>query len=96
MVRRLDVTHDLATRDSETGALRLRGRVDHHGHAHVDLLEIEAVLRAHEHVTEAVVLGVDPTEAHVASANGKVLRNRSRLNEHRVTPQRIITRHGER
>jgi acyl-coenzyme A synthetase/AMP-(fatty) acid ligase len=60
-------TYDLVTRDPETGALRLRGRGDD-GPAHIDLLEIEAVLRAHEQITEAVVLGVDPIEAHVASA----------------------------
>lgn len=61
-------THDLVTRDPETGVLRLRGRADDSGHAHVDLVEIEAVLRAHEQITDAVVLGVDPIEAHVASA----------------------------
>lgn len=60
-------THDLVTRDPETGALRLRGRAVDTGHVHVDLLEIEAVLCAHEHVADAVVLGVDPIEAHVAS-----------------------------
>jgi acyl-coenzyme A synthetase/AMP-(fatty) acid ligase len=123
-------THDLVTREPETGVLRLRGRVDDDGLAHVDLLQIEAVVRAHEQVTDAVVLGVDPIEAHVASAvnldqtelsawcrrflgdgppvqyhvvrelprtaNGKVLRNRSWLHEHRATPQRTITRHREK
>lgn len=118
-------THDLVTRDPETGALRLRGRGDD-GPAHVDLLEIEAVLCAHEQITEAVVLGVDPLEAHVASvadldeaklsawcrrflgdgsptryhvvrelphtANGKVLRNRTWLHEHKGTPPRIAAR----
>jgi acyl-coenzyme A synthetase/AMP-(fatty) acid ligase len=123
-------THDLVTREPETGALRLRGRADNDGLAHVDLLEIEAVVRAHEQVTDAVVLGVDPIEAHVASAadldptelrawcrrflghsaparyhfvrelprtaNGKVLRNRTRLHEHRAALQRTITRHREK
>lgn len=60
-------THDLVTRDPETGALRLRGQTDDSGHVHVDLVEIEAVLRAHEQITDAVVFGVDPIEAHVAS-----------------------------
>lgn len=60
-------THDLVTRDPGTGALRLRGRVDGSSHRHVDLVAIEAVLRAHEHVVDAVVLGVDPLEAHVES-----------------------------
>jgi 3-hydroxy-4-methylanthranilate adenylyltransferase len=113
-------THDLVTRDPESGALRLRGRLDDDGHAHVDLLEVEAVVRAHEQVTDAVVLGVDPLEVHVASAadldqnelsawcrrflgdttvparyhivralprtaNGKILRDRIRLHEHRAT-----------
>lgn len=123
-------THDLMTRDPETGALRLRGRVDDHGHGHVDLVQIEAVLRAHEQVTEAVVLGIDPIEAHVASAvdldeaklsawcrrflgdgtparyhvvrelprtaNGKILRNRARLHEHRATPQRTPACHRQK
>ncbi|MGH3795678.1 MAG: hypothetical protein ACRDSP_12390 [Pseudonocardiaceae bacterium] len=40
----------------------------HDGHPQVDLVEIEAVLRAHEQITDAVVLGVDPIETHVASA----------------------------
>ncbi|MDQ8706905.1 class I adenylate-forming enzyme family protein [Streptomyces sp. LHD-70] len=64
-------TRDLASVDPATGVLRLHGRL--HGSARpalaggfVDLLEIETVLRAHEHVTDAVVLGLDPIEAHVA------------------------------
>lgn len=114
-------TGDLVTRDPQLGALRLRGRAHDDGHAHVDLLEIEAVVRSHDQVTDAVVLGVDPIEAHVASAadlhhgelrawcrrfladaaparyhivrelprtaNGKVLRNRRGLHEHRNTQQ---------
>jgi acyl-coenzyme A synthetase/AMP-(fatty) acid ligase len=123
-------THDLVTRDAETGALRLRGRLDDDGHAHVDLLEIEAVVRAHEQVTDAVVLGVDPIEALVASAtdldhtelsawcrrflgdgspvryhvvrelprtaNGKILRNRASLHEHRTVPRRAPRGHREK
>jgi acyl-coenzyme A synthetase/AMP-(fatty) acid ligase len=61
-------TRDLVTRDPDTGALRLRGRVQGVGDASVDLLRIESVLRAHRHITDAVVLGVGPIEAHVASS----------------------------
>ncbi|MFG2949574.1 class I adenylate-forming enzyme family protein [Streptomyces adustus] len=61
-------TRDLVTRDPRTGALRLRGRVQGVGDASVDLLRIESVLRAHRHITDAVVLGVGPIEAHVASS----------------------------
>ncbi|SDC40936.1 class I adenylate-forming enzyme family protein [Streptomyces prasinopilosus] len=61
-------TRDLVTRDPLTGALRLRGRVQGVGDASVDLLRIESVLRAHRHITDAVVLGVGPIEAHVASS----------------------------
>ncbi|MQS09872.1 AMP-binding protein [Streptomyces sp. IF17] len=61
-------TRDLVTRDSRTGALRLRGRVQGVGDPSVDLLRIESVLRAHRHITDAVVLGVGPIEAHVASS----------------------------
>ncbi|MEU8585908.1 AMP-binding protein [Streptomyces sp. NPDC048664] len=71
-------TRDLVTRDARTGALRLRGRVQGVGDASVDLLRIESVLRAHRHITDAVVLGVGPIEAHVASSaelNGDELRS---------------------
>lgn len=61
-------TRDLVTRDPRTGALRLRGRVQGVGDASVDLLRIESVLRAHRHITDAVVLGVGPIEAHVAGS----------------------------
>ncbi|MCS0637811.1 acyl--CoA ligase [Streptomyces sp. LP05-1] len=57
-------THDLAARDPATGALWLRGR-DGRTASGAYLREIEEVLRAHRHVTEAVVLGPDPVEAHV-------------------------------
>jgi acyl-coenzyme A synthetase/AMP-(fatty) acid ligase len=121
-------THDLVTRDPATEVLRLHGRVDDDDHAHVDLWEIEAVLRAHEQVTDAMVFGVDPIEVHVASAadldqielsawcrrflgdatvparyhvvralpstaNGKILRDRTRLHEHRATLQKTATSH---
>ncbi|MFE0106907.1 class I adenylate-forming enzyme family protein [Streptomyces sp. NPDC059009] len=64
-------TRDLASVDPATGALRLHGRMPGSARpatadAFVDLLEIETVLRAHRHVTDAVVLGLDPIEAHVA------------------------------
>lgn len=59
-------THDLVARDPATGALRLRGRAGRTSSG-ADLLDVEAVLRAHRHVTDAVVLGgADPVEAHVA------------------------------
>ncbi|MHA6757928.1 class I adenylate-forming enzyme family protein [Streptacidiphilus sp. PAMC 29251] len=58
-------THDLVTRDPATGVLSLRGRAGR-TRAGADLLDIEAVLRAHRHVTDAVVLGPDPVEAHVS------------------------------
>ncbi|MFJ5552586.1 class I adenylate-forming enzyme family protein [Streptomyces sp. NPDC093225] len=58
-------THDLVARDPATGALRLRGRTGRAASG-ADLLDIEEVLRAHRHVREAVVLGPDPVEAHVA------------------------------
>ncbi|MCC3769296.1 class I adenylate-forming enzyme family protein [Streptomyces sp. UNOC14_S4] len=67
-------THDLTTFDPATGALRLRGRAEGRaegrssGPAELDLLAIESVLRSHAQVTEAVVLGTGPVEAHVASA----------------------------
>jgi 3-hydroxy-4-methylanthranilate adenylyltransferase len=67
-------TNDLVTRDVDTGALKLRGCVDTSGRAQqvldpgLDLLEIENVLCAHQGVDEAVVLGVDPLEAHVAGS----------------------------
>ncbi|CAM5682669.1 AMP-dependent synthetase [Streptomyces avidinii] len=61
-------TQDLVARDPATGALRLRGRAGRSASG-ADLLDIEAVLRAHRHVTDAVVLGgPDPLEAHVAGS----------------------------
>jgi acyl-coenzyme A synthetase/AMP-(fatty) acid ligase len=116
-------TQDLATADPATGVLTLRGRIDNEAGAvatEVDLLEIEAVLQAHRDVTDAVVLGMDPIEAHVVGSadldqqellgwcrtmlgadcvpshchvlrelprtgNGKVVRNRSRLHERRIS-----------
>ncbi len=41
-------THDLVTRDPETGVLRLRGRVEDSGQVHVDLLKIDRT-RLNEH-----------------------------------------------
>ncbi|MDW4910385.1 class I adenylate-forming enzyme family protein [Streptomyces sp. ADMS] len=61
-------TYDLVTRDPATGALWLRGRAGQTASG-AQLLDIEAVLRAHRHVTEAVVLGPDPVEAHVAGTD---------------------------
>ncbi len=60
-------TSDLVSVDPATGALRLRGRLDGHPHVHVDLLAIESVLRSHEHVIDAIVIGSEPLEAHVAT-----------------------------
>ncbi|WP_079125020.1 class I adenylate-forming enzyme family protein [Streptomyces lushanensis] len=61
-------TYDLVTRDPATGALWLRGRAGRTASG-AQLLDIEEVLRAHRHVTEAVVLGPDPVEAHVAGTD---------------------------
>ncbi|WP_245240569.1 class I adenylate-forming enzyme family protein [Streptomyces spiramenti] len=63
-------TQDLVTRDPATGVLYLRGRVDSCEPGAVDALRIEAVLRAHRDVTDAVVLGADPPQALVACAQG--------------------------
>jgi acyl-coenzyme A synthetase/AMP-(fatty) acid ligase len=65
-------TQDLAIADPETGVLKLRGRIDNEAEAvatDVDLLEIESVLQDHRDVTDAVVLGVDPIEAHVVGSD---------------------------
>jgi 3-hydroxy-4-methylanthranilate adenylyltransferase len=62
-------TFDLADQDPRTGALRIRGRADSMvviGGLNVDLTEVEAVLRTHEQVSEAVVVYGDVIEAHVA------------------------------
>lgn len=59
-------TFDLVSRDPG-GVLRLRGRVGDLVHTDVSPLDIEAVLCAHELVTDAVVLTAHPFEAHVAS-----------------------------
>jgi acyl-coenzyme A synthetase/AMP-(fatty) acid ligase len=61
-------TGDLVSRDPGAGMLRLRGRAEEAGRTHLDLLEIESVLRTHELVSDAVVFGVEPIEAHVESA----------------------------
>jgi 3-hydroxy-4-methylanthranilate adenylyltransferase len=65
-------THDLVTAEPGTGLLRLRGRLGPAGgaaDADVDLLRIESVLRTHEKVDAAVVVGEDSLiEAHVAGA----------------------------
>jgi acyl-coenzyme A synthetase/AMP-(fatty) acid ligase len=63
-------THDLMTQDPVTGMLRLRGRfvpTDTVDAVDVDLLGIEAVLRTHDKITAAVVVGGDrQIEAYVA------------------------------
>lgn len=61
-------THDLVSRDPATGALSLRGR-DGRTASGAQLADIEAVLRAHRHVADAVVLGPDPVEAHVVGTD---------------------------
>ncbi|QQQ79548.1 AMP-binding protein [Saccharothrix sp. 6-C] len=61
-------TGDLVDRDA-AGVLWLRGRVGSAPRVPgggVDLMEVEAVLRAHDRVTEAVVVFGDVLEAHVA------------------------------
>ncbi|MGW9248639.1 class I adenylate-forming enzyme family protein [Streptomyces badius] len=63
-------TQDLVTRDPATGVLHLRGRVESLTPGGVDALRIEAVLRAHQDVTDAVVLGADPPQALVACGDG--------------------------
>ncbi|GGS58021.1 MULTISPECIES: class I adenylate-forming enzyme family protein [Actinokineospora] len=55
-------TQDLVAVDQATGALRLLGRATTPA-----LAEIEAALRAHRHVTDAVVFDGEPIEAHVAA-----------------------------
>ena len=60
-------THDLVARDAATGAWRLRGR-DGRTSSGEYLVDIEAVLLAHRDVRDAVVLGPDPVEAHVAGS----------------------------
>ncbi|NUT47679.1 MAG: long-chain fatty acid--CoA ligase [Saccharothrix sp.] len=60
-------TGDLVDRD-DAGVLRLRGRVGSTAWVsgrEIDLLEVEAVLRAHRRVVEAVVVHDDVVEAHV-------------------------------
>jgi acyl-coenzyme A synthetase/AMP-(fatty) acid ligase len=61
-------TGDLVSREAGAGVLRLRGRVEEAGRTNLDLLEIESVLRTHESVSDAVVFGAEPLEAHVESA----------------------------
>ncbi len=61
-------TNDLMSISPETGALRLRGRlsgVESPTYSHVDLVEVERVLRAYQNVTEAVVVGSDVIDALV-------------------------------
>lgn len=60
-------THDLVARDPATGALWLRGR-DGRIASGECLADIETVLLAHRYVRDAVVLGPDPVEAHVAGS----------------------------
>ncbi|WP_438484461.1 class I adenylate-forming enzyme family protein [Streptomyces sp. S186] len=61
-------THDLVAGDPATGAWRLRGR-DGRTASGECLADIEAVLLAHRDVRDAVVLGPDPVEAHVAGSD---------------------------
>lgn len=70
-------TQDMATWDTDKGGLRLRGRLDSEADPadsddatrDVDLLEIESALCAHRDVIDAVVLGIDPIEAHVVGSD---------------------------
>lgn len=88
-------TFDLAEIDPATGAVSIKGRSDSVaviGGLNVDLTEVEAALRTHSAVTEAVVLHGDVIEAHVAG-NGLAGRNlaawcRERLSDHKI-PKRF-------
>ncbi len=62
-------TFDLAEIDPDTGMLAVKGRADSMvvvGGLNVDLTEVETVLRAHDQVTEVVVVYGDVIEAHLA------------------------------
>lgn len=66
-------TFDLAEFDPATSQLTIKGRSDSMvviGGLNVDLTEVEAVLRTHDQVAEAVVVFGDVIEAHVATAGG--------------------------
>jgi acyl-coenzyme A synthetase/AMP-(fatty) acid ligase len=66
-------TFDLAEFDPATSQLIIKGRSDSMvviGGLNVDLTEVEAVLRTHDQVTEAVVVFGDVIEAHVATTGG--------------------------
>jgi 3-hydroxy-4-methylanthranilate adenylyltransferase len=63
-------TQDLVRQDVRSGVIRLRGRVDPAAAVSpdVDLFAIERVLHDHSEVREAVVVGADVVEAHVAGS----------------------------
>jgi acyl-coenzyme A synthetase/AMP-(fatty) acid ligase len=66
-------TFDLAELDPATSRLAIKGRSDSMvviGGLNVDLTEVEAVLRTHDRVAEAVVVFGDVIEAHVATIGG--------------------------
>ena len=60
-------TGDLVDAEPGTGVLRLRGRAGDPRTAGIDLVRVEGVLRDHDEVVDAVVLGVEPIEAHVVT-----------------------------
>ncbi|MFD0392354.1 hypothetical protein ACFQ3Z_04295 [Streptomyces nogalater] len=91
-------TFDRCGRDPVSGALSILGRADSVavvGGLKVDLVEVEAVLRAHPSVHEAVVLAGEVIEAHVGCEppvdTGELLRwCRERLSDHKL-PRRFYT-----
>lgn len=63
-------TFDLAEIDDVSGTLAIRGRADSLaviGGLNVDLTEVEAALRTHDQVTDAVVVHGEVIEAHIAA-----------------------------
>ncbi|GGP84001.1 class I adenylate-forming enzyme family protein [Streptomyces melanogenes] len=89
-------TFDRCRIDAVTGALEILGRADSVavvGGLKVDLVEVEAVLREHPAVHEAVVLAGDVIEAHVGCEpqleSGELVRwCRERLSDYKV-PRRF-------
>ncbi|MFC5718944.1 class I adenylate-forming enzyme family protein [Streptomyces gamaensis] len=90
-------TFDLAERDAESGAVSVKGRSDSMvvvGGLNVDLTEVEALLRGHRQVGEAVVVyGGEAIEAYVSvssEVSGAELAAwcRERLSAHKV-PRRF-------
>jgi acyl-coenzyme A synthetase/AMP-(fatty) acid ligase len=89
-------TFDLAVTDPDTGALAINGRADSVtvvGGLNVDLTEVEAALRTHDRVADAVVVRGEVIEAHVAAVDRLTERDlaawcRERLSGHKI-PKRF-------